>query len=101
MTRLVGVLAGRFCVRFAVGFVMPPACTFFLGVRFLAVRFLAGDCVFFRDFNVPFIPAFAIDSAFWKSSRRFFIAIPHHARAAHLWLVPHDSTFTSTAGTRT
>ena len=71
MTSLEGL---RF--RFAVGFVRPPAGTFFFGVRFLTVRFLALDCAFFRDFTVALIPAWAINTAFWKSSRRFFIAMP-------------------------
>lgn len=45
MTSLEGV---RF--RFAVGFVLPPAGTFFFGVRFLTVRLLALDSAFLRDF---------------------------------------------------
>ena len=71
MTRLEGA---RF--RFAVDFVLPPAGTFFFGVRFLTVRFLALDCAFFRDSIVPLIPAWAIDRAFWKLSKIFFIAMP-------------------------
>ena len=76
MTSLEGFLTRRFCFRFTVGFVLPPAGTFFFGVRFLTVRFVALDCAFFRDFIVPFIPAWAIDRAFWRLSRRFFIAMP-------------------------
>ena len=83
-----GFLPGSFCLGLFFGFVVPPSCTFFLGVRFLAVSFLALECVFFRDFKVPFMPAWAIDKAFLKSSMMFFIAMPHHARAAHLSLVP-------------
>ena len=41
MTRLGGFLTRCFCFRFAFGFVMPPSCTVFLGVRFLTVSFLA------------------------------------------------------------
>lgn len=76
MTSLEGFLTRRFCFGFACGFVLPPAGTFFFGVRFLTLSFLALDCAFFRDFTVAFIPAWAIDTAFWKSSKRFFIAMP-------------------------
>ena len=58
MTSLEGL---RF--RFAVGSVLPPAGTFFFGVRFLTVRFVALDGAFFRDFMVALIPAWAIDRA--------------------------------------
>ena len=58
MTSLEGL---RF--RSAVGSVLPPAGTFFFGVRFLTVRFLALDGAFFRDFIVALIPAWAIDRA--------------------------------------
>lgn len=35
---------------------IPEEVTFF-GVGFLVVRFLVFDCAFFKDFNVPLIPA--------------------------------------------
>lgn len=54
---------------------------FGLLVCFLAVNFLALDCAFLRDFNVPRMPAWVINKAFWKSSRIFFMAMPHHATA--------------------
>lgn len=85
-----GFLTRCFCFRFTVCFVLPPAGTFFFGVRFLTVRFLASDCEFFRDFIVPCMPAWAIDNAFWNSVRMVFIAMRHHARTAHLALAPHD-----------
>jgi len=71
MTSVEGV---RF--RFAVGFFLPSAGTFFFGVRFLTVRFLALDGAFFRDSIVPLVPAWAIERAFWSLFRRFFIAMP-------------------------
>ena len=79
MTSLEGFLTRCFCFRFTVGFVLPTAGTFFFGVRFLVVRLLAFTRVFLKDANVPFMPAWAIDKAFWKSSRIFFMAMPHHA----------------------
>ena len=90
MTRLGGFLTRCFFFRFT-GLVLPPAETFFFRVRFFTVRFLALDCVFFRDCIAPLIPAWAIDNAFCKSPMRFLIATRNHARAAHLSLVPHDA----------
>ena len=69
----VGFLLDDFFFGRAIGFV--------LGVRFLAVRFLAIGRDFIRDFSVPFMPAWAIDKAFWKSSRIFLTAMSHHAIA--------------------
>ena len=43
--------------RFVFGFVFALFCAFFLEVLLLAVRFLAFDRAFFRDFNVPCMPA--------------------------------------------
>ena len=75
MTSVEGFRARRFCSRFGVGFVLPPAWTFFFGVRVRTVRFLVCDGVFFRNSNVPFMPAWAIDTALWTSSMRFLIPI--------------------------
>lgn len=75
MTSLEGFLICRFCFGFACGFVLPPAGTFFFGVCLPTLPFLALDGNFFRDSNVPFTPAWAIDTALLKSSRRFFIAM--------------------------
>lgn len=91
MTRLEGFLAGRFGSRFAFGFGVVP-CNFFVGVVFRAVRFLTFDRAFFRDFNVPFMPAWAIDKAFLTLSRRFFMAMSHHGRTAHLTLALTNHT---------
>jgi len=75
MTSFEGFLARRLCSRFGFGWVLPPAGTFFFGVRVRTVRFVACDGVFFRDSNVPFMPAWAIDTALWTSSMRFLIPI--------------------------
>lgn len=75
MTSFEGFLARRFCSRFGFDWVLPPAGTFFFGVLVLTVSFLACDGVFFRDSNVPFMPAWAIDTALWTSSMRFLIPI--------------------------
>ena len=80
----------------AFGFLAITGDIAFFGVRFLAGSFLALDGVFFRAFNVPFMPAWAIDNASLTSSTRFFTPISHHATAACLSLVPHESAFTST-----
>jgi hypothetical protein len=63
------------------GTLSPKEGDIFLAVDFLAVRFLAlgGDSV--RDFNVALMPAWAIDKAFFKSTKRFFLAMSHHAIA--------------------
>lgn len=68
----------------------------FFGVRFFVVRFLGFTRAFLKDSNVPFIPAWAIDSAFWKSSRIFFTAMTHHAIADSESHYTGDSNFTST-----
>ncbi len=81
MTSLDGFLPGSFCFGRALGVVMPFLATCFLGARFRAVSLLALDYAFIKDFNVAFMPAWAIDTAFCKSSRIFFAAIPHHAIA--------------------
>ena len=47
----------------AFGFLAVTEGATLLEMRFRAVGFLAGDWVFFREFNVPFMPAWAIDSA--------------------------------------
>jgi hypothetical protein len=83
MTSLEGFLTRRFCF----GFIMLSSRTFFFGMRILTVCFLGLDGVFFRDSNVPFMPAWAIDTALWTSSSRFFIPMAPHARAAQLSLV--------------
>lgn len=70
MTRLEG-----FCFRFVFGFSVALLCAFFLEVLLFAVRFLAFDRAFFRDFNVPCMPAWATERAFLTSSRRFLIAM--------------------------
>ena len=62
-------------------FFLGRALDFTLGVRFLVVRLLAFTRVFLKDSNVPFMPACVIDKAFRKSSRIFFMAMPHHAIA--------------------
>ena len=41
----------------ALGFLATLEEATFLGVGFLAVRVLAFDCAFFKDFNVPLMPA--------------------------------------------
>ena len=41
----------------ALGFLAIPEEATFFGVGFLAVRVLAFDCAFFKDFNVPLMPA--------------------------------------------
>ena len=41
MTSFEGFLARRFCSRFGFGCVLPPAVTFFFGLRVLTGRFLA------------------------------------------------------------
>jgi hypothetical protein len=73
--------ASALVLRLAFGFLLITEEATFLGVRILAVSFLALDCASIRDFNVPFMPAWAIDNAFCKSSRIFFTAMPHHAIA--------------------
>ncbi len=86
MTSLEGFLTRLFCSDFGAGFILRLAGTFFFGVRIFTVRFLALTGVFLKDSNVPFMPAWAIDTAFWTSSMRLFIPIPHHDRAAQLSL---------------
>ena len=68
-----GFFGGNFFLGRAFGFVLV--------VRFIVVRFLAFACAFLKELNVPFIPAWAMNKAFWKSSMIFFMAILHHAIA--------------------
>ena len=42
---------------FVVGFLATPEEATFFGVSFLVVRVLPFDCPFFKDFNVPLMPA--------------------------------------------
>ena len=93
MTSLEGFLARLFCSDFGAGFILRLAGTFFLGVRIFTVRFLALNGVFLKDSNVSFMPAWAIDTAFWTSSMRLFIRIPYHDRAAQLSLALTIHTF--------
>jgi hypothetical protein len=64
MTSVEGFLAFRFCSRFGAGFVLPLTGTCFFGLCVRTDRFLALGGVFFRDSNVPVMPAWAIDTAF-------------------------------------
>ena len=93
MTSLEGFLTRLFCSDFGAGFILRLAGTFFFGVRILTVRVLALNGVFFKDSNVPFMPAWAIDTTFWTSSMRFFMRIAHHDRAAQLSLALTIHTF--------
>jgi hypothetical protein len=87
ITSLEGFMARLFCFGFAGGFVVLTSRMFFSEVGNLTVRFLALVGVFFRDSNVPFMPACAIDTALLTSSMRFLIPIAHHARIAQHSLV--------------
>ena len=69
MTSLEGFLTRLFCSDVGAGFILRLTGTFFFGVRILTVRFLALYGVFFKDSNVPFMPAWAIDTAFDPSVR--------------------------------
>ncbi len=63
----------------------------FLGVDFLGVGFLVLRRDSVRDFSVALMPAWAINKAFFKSTKSFFLAMSHHAIAdseSHQPMVP-------------
>ena len=93
MTSFEGFLTRLFCSDVGAGFILRLAGTFFFGERILTVRVLALNGTFFKDSNVPFMPAWVIDIAFWTSSMRCLIRIVHHDRAAQLSLVLTVHTF--------